>query len=404
MTPPLIGQQPLLRACQRFVLVLGAGALGAAICATVILVAAGGERAAIRPARADSPPVPPGRPLGAAESAAVALLRNASAAAAALHYTGRKLFASWASSGTSSVLANVDHVPGRGTWVTVTSAGAKNGESPSAPPGQAPGAEGQLAEDGGGAPDPAALDMLAGEYMVRIAATEPCAGRLATLVEVAHPGWSGPAGRFWIDEQTGILLRHELFDREGHQVRVVAFLDLDIVDEPAGSPVLHRSGGTVVASLPSGAPSPRPADPVRSSQVGALRRSGWVVPASLPGGFGLYRVREVTASGSRALQLTYSDGLFTASVFAQRGRLDTAHLPGFAPATVAGTPVYERAGLYRQLVWPGGDTVYTLVTDAPDASAEQLVAALPYGPQQGGLLSRVGKGIDRVGSWINPFE
>jgi sigma-E factor negative regulatory protein RseB len=124
----------------------------------------------------------------------------------------------------------------------------------------------------------------------------------------------------------------------------------------------------------------------------------------LPGGLVLYRARTVTAAGSTALQLTYSDGLFTASVFAQRGRLDTAHLPGFAAETVGGEQVYAREGLYRQLVWPGGDTVYTLVTDSPDEAVAQIVAVWPHGPQQGGLLSRVGRGIDRMGSWINPFE
>jgi sigma-E factor negative regulatory protein RseB len=393
VNPPLLGQQPLLQACQRFVLVLGAGALGAAICATAVLVAGtDGQRISPRTVGFGTVPVPPPRPLTGSEGAAVSLLRNAGAAAAALHYRGKKLFASWSEAGGQSVLADVEHVPGRGTWVRVTSAGAGAEHQPSQP-------ERELAADLG-APDPAALAVLASEYTVATAASESYAGREATVVEVGHAGWPGPAGRFWIDSGTGILLRHELYDRAGRQVRVVAFLDLDV--DPASA---VPDTPMVTASLPGARRASEQADgQISPARLASLRTAGWAVPGALPGGLVLYRAREVTADGSTALQLTYSDGLFTASVFAQRGRLDTGHLPGFSPETVGGVRVYAHEGLYRQLVWPGGDTVYTLVTDSPDEAVARIVPVWPHGPQQGGLLSRVGRGIDRMGSWINPFE
>jgi hypothetical protein len=406
VSPQLLGNQPLLRAAQRFVLVIGAGALGAAVCATVILVAGTGPREAQRGIRTGGEvPAPPPRPLESGEAAAVALLRNATSAAAALPYRGKKLFASWTSSGGTSVLADVEHEPGRGTWVRVTSATGDDAPAPG----------GTLAEGGPDGPDPAALTALTSQYTVTMRDGEEYAGRSASVVELRREGWSGAAGRYWIDTRTGILLRHELYDARGHQVRVVAFLDLDLdldldvrdarsPSPVASSPDVIETAGRPNMFGPSGQNGRASAgDDVSAERLRQLRDQGWAVPSRLPGGLTLYCARELPG-GVPTLQLTYSDGLFTASVFAQRGRLDPADLPEFAPAEVGGEHVLARAGLYRQLVWAGGDTVYTLVTDAPDGSVEQIVAALPHAPQPGGILSRVGRGIDRVGSWINPFE
>jgi sigma-E factor negative regulatory protein RseB len=127
------------------------------------------------------------------------------------------------------------------------------------------------------------------------------------------------------------------------------------------------------------------------------------VPEALPGGLGLYEARQMPAGG-KAVQLTYLDGLFGASLFAQRGRLDENSLEGFTRTKLGQTDVYARHGLYRQYVWSGGDTVYTLVTDAPDNVVSDTVAMLPHGAPQAGALARIGRGIDRVGSWINPFQ
>ncbi|HEU0130187.1 MAG TPA: hypothetical protein VFQ85_04255, partial [Mycobacteriales bacterium] len=57
----------------------------------------------------------------------------------------------------------------------------------------------------------------------------------------------------------------------------------------------------------------------------------------------------------------------------------------------------------RRVVWSGGGTVFTVVADAPAAALEDLVAALPHGDPGPGLGTRLGHGLARVGSWLNPF-
>jgi sigma-E factor negative regulatory protein RseB len=276
----------------------------------------------------------------------------------------------------------VRHEPGEGTTVRVTSAGS------------AADAE-QLAPDGAPRlddPDGALIPILTSHYRVGIGEPSPCAGRPATVVEAVGLTTGRIAGRFWIDRATGILLRHEVYDEGGRQVWMSAYLDLD-VDSATTPPA-------------PGSPSATPA-PAKRQHVGEateLRSRGWTVPTALPGGLELVKAGEMRVGEGRAVQLTYVDGLFGASVFAQHGRLDDHALRGFAHTRVGNAEVYARHGLYRQYVWSGGDTVYTLVTDASDDVVAGTVAMLPHGAPHRDVLSRMGRGIDRVGSWINPFQ
>jgi sigma-E factor negative regulatory protein RseB len=117
-----------------------------------------------------------------------------------------------------------------------------------------------------------------------------------------------------------------------------------------------------------------------------------------------YRATEMTVDGDRVVQLAYSDGIFAASLFVQQGDLDSRALRGFRRERMAGTTVYTGDGLHRTVVWGGSTAVYTLVLDAPEPLGPQLVAALPHTPADDGAVARLSRGIQRVGSWVNPFD
>jgi sigma-E factor negative regulatory protein RseB len=117
-----------------------------------------------------------------------------------------------------------------------------------------------------------------------------------------------------------------------------------------------------------------------------------------------YRATELTTDGHRVVQVAYSDGLFAVSLFVEPGDLDAGALDGFHREQLAGATVYVRTGLHRTLIWAGRTAVYALVVDAPADLAPQLVAALPHRPADDGVVARLSRGIDRVGSWANPFN
>jgi len=378
----MIGDDHLVRrATQRFVLVVGAGAIGAAVCSTGLNWVDARDDDESRLGR--SFPSPVAREIGPAEAEALTVLRRAAAADNATVYEGRKIFGGWSAKGGESVLAEVGHEPGKGTWLRVMSAGGHTDE------GRSPRAE---IADAGGELDPQALALLTDQYTLRVADPIRCIGRDATVVEATPIGGDRVAGRFWVDDESGLLLRHELYDSAGNAVRSTSFLDIDVATDP--SP--RRTLSTTFHATPDDGL-------LDAGELEDLRADGWVLPGVLPAGMVLYRARAVDVDGGEAVHLTYSDGLFSLSLFAQRGRLDTSELRGFSTEKLGTVEVYARSGLYRQVVWAAGDTVYTVVSDTPDTKFMQVVGALPHDEPGAGMRSRMVRGIERMGSWINPF-
>jgi hypothetical protein len=138
--------------------------------------------------------------------------------------------------------------------------------------------------------------------------------------------------------------------------------------------------------------------------VRELRADGWRVPEGLPGGFRLFDARlSAPEEPEHVLHLAYSDGLSTTSLFAQRGALGSAPPDGFRREDVGGRPVWVRSDLPERVVWSGRGRVWTLVSDAPRDVVRDAVATLPRDrAERDGLLSRLGRGLGRLASALDP--
>jgi sigma-E factor negative regulatory protein RseB len=254
-----------------------------------------------------------------------------------------------------------------------------------------------------GALDERLLDVLSDRYVLRLAGEGRCTGRAAHVVEAHRPD-DDPSGgtvaaRFWIDHETGLLLRRELFDGAGSRVRSSAFLDLSV----APAMPLPRVG------IRAAAVRDEPGDPIPGPRLRALREAGQVVPEQLPGGFALFEARSrVHAGKGEVLHLAYSDGLSTTSLFSQPGELGSDPPERFTARTVAGQPVWAAPSAPQRMVWSGGGRVWTLVSDAPDDAVDAAVAALPHDalPPDGdsGWRARLARGAARLAAALNPFS
>ena len=102
------------------------------------------------------------------------------------------------------------------------------------------------------------------------------------------------------------------------------------------------------------------------------------------------------------MDLAYSDGLSVISLFVQRGHLP-ARLNGWSQVAMRGVRVYEATPDQRSVAWSARGFVYTLIADAPDQTLDQVVGVLPHnaGP---GFVGRMGRGLGRLISWLNPFR
>jgi len=242
--------------------------------------------------------------------------------------------------------------------------------------------------------DESLLSLLENNYEVRVAGTGRCAGRLAVLVEAVRPGVVGPgavAARFWVDRASALLLRRDVHDAEGSLLRSAEMTSLEV--RSGVRPVEQETAGSVLR--PRG-------ERLTAEALALLAEQGWPVPRSLPRGFELYDARLLDG---QVLQLAYSDGLSTTSVFAQRGALPV--VSNGLVREVDGASVWQPAGEPGRLVWSADGLAFTLVSDASADARDAAVAALPHAHDrvaEEGVLPRVWRGLDRVGSWLNPFD
>lgn len=332
------------------------------------------------------------RPLvGSSDPAVVQLLRRAAQAAERTAYSGVQYLCSWGSDGGStSVVVEVAHYPGKGSMVSVRptpSTGAvriygNEPPSPSRPDGgqDLTGARGQ------------ALALLERQYEVDLAEPEEVAGRRADVVDVRRPDGS-LAARLWLDTATGLLLRREVTDRHGRMTRASSFVDLRV------------GTGGVMPVAEGSRPLPRPwARKLAATDLSRLSKAGWAVPQRLPGGLELFDARSGTGTdGGEVVHLAFSDGLSTVSVFEQKGRLDPRQLGSWRRAKLGGARVYLQNSMHQRVVWASGGKVFTVLADAPQDTVEAVIHRLPHAAPSTGVLHRLGRGVARVGSWFNPF-
>jgi len=129
---------------------------------------------------------------------------------------------------------------------------------------------------------------------------------------------------------------------------------------------------------------------------------GWTCPLALPEGYEVTGARFVgDADDVLELDLDGPDGriVFTE----QRGQLDVAALGDAARLAVAGRTVYVLTLAPWHAVWQSGDTVVSIVADAPTPSTARLVADFPAAGYDDGLPARLTRGWHTVtGAFSRP--
>ncbi|HVL92407.1 MAG TPA: hypothetical protein VM264_03595 [Acidimicrobiales bacterium] len=188
------------------------------------------------------------------------------------------------------------------------------------------------------------------------------AGRPTAMVVLSADG--AVRERLAIDEESGLVLRRELFGESADRpVRSVTVTELD----------------TTPPSLPPGPARAEGADPVAPDRLGSVYRT----PEELEGGYrrvGAFRRGPV-------VHVLYSDGLHGLSLFVQPGRLDRERLPAGGEAVRLGRADalrYTWAG-GEIVTWESGPVVRTLVGDAARAEIMEAARSVPSAPKPSAL-------------------
>lgn len=340
----------------------------------LLLVAGAGTLLAGLPAAASVGAQPDPTPSGAAarESRAVGLLTAASRAARSRTYAGTQYVSSWRAGRAGSSIAEVSHSPAEGSSVSVRPTAGGEIDNTVTPTADL---------------DQRLVRLLAAHYALSVAGRSAWVARPVDVVEARHPGDGAVAGRFWVDAATSLVLRRETFDRAGRLLRSSAFTSLTV--------------GPAALDVPTSGSD----DQIDGPALDVMRDAGWRIPQALAGDLELYDARMRTHEGQRVLHLSYSDGLMTLSLFAQRGRLSDTAPAGFTRQKLRGAPVWVRPSTPERVVWGGGGRVFTLLSDAPTETVHEAVLSLPHEKAaKRGLLARLGRGLARLASWLNPFS
>lgn len=331
---------------RRLLLIAGVGAL--------LLAPTGGTSSAQGPTTVRS----------AGQEQALSLLTGAARAARSRGWSGTQYVSSRQGGATASAVLDVRHDPGGSTNVRPVGGGAGAGVLVPA-----------------AAPDQRLLALLSERYELALAGPGRCSGRPGEVVEARRPGGT-VAGRFWVDAESGLVLRREVYDAHGRLLRSSAYVDVVV-------------GTSLVLTQPVRASNAAPR--VARDEPAALG-----LPAELPGGYSLFEVERPLHDGTPVLHLAYSDGLSTVSLFRRPGRLGDDVPDGYRKKEVDGTRVLV-GGTPERVVWEGGGDVLTLLADADQDDLLAAVAVLPHDTwPQDGLGARFGRGLARVASWV-PF-
>jgi len=280
--------------------------------------------------------------------AALAVLRRAAASAAQVSYRGTQVFQILSDGQVLSARLTVKTRLGNGREVAVYDASGR-----------------LLSSIASGTPsrvvDSDELSLLSDNYLLGATRGAEVAGRSATVVSAYR--YSGQtAARWWIDDDTGLLLWHATYDTSGRTTLSAGFTSVRI-GEP--DTIGHASAGVAV---------PLTNTSLTLASTGSLAARGWLCPDDLAG-MSLVRLRTDSADDPTVVHLAYTDGVSSVSVFEQHGAL--AHAPSGA-SWDDDLKAYVRGGAAKVATWQSGTTVYTVVTDGSPDLIAATVAALPH--------------------------
>src|ERR1700722_16773223 len=352
-------------------------------------VASATERAPLRDnlaalQRAAGSPVTVLSPVTVAQQAlGMRLLAKAANADLAASYQGTELVSkSWVD-GHVTMVSQVWHTGGGPTLVQTLDGATSSGASSAAVSSSPEGVFGITKS----------LVALLGKHYVAVDQGAGAAdGRPATVVDLYRFDGS-LAARYWLDGQTTVPMRRELFDTSENVISEDSFTRVQF-----GAVAVPQFVGTAQGQSQPSAPPAWVVAPSAARFRTSLSGRGWLLPVSLPGGLPLYAAASTQIAGGEVADLEYSDGLYVVSLFVQRGTL-APDMPGWQPVRLTGEQAYVSG---HSVTWAADGLVYTMIADASPQTVTEVVGMLtPNGPR--GLLGRLLRGFDRLARLLNPF-
>lgn len=222
----------------------------------------------------------------------------------------------------------------------------------------------------------AALDLgrVQQNYAIQVGAESSVAGHKVLTLSLVSNFSDALVQRLWIDEITKVVLQREAYHADGTIASKTTFDNIKYVKSLPEE--LFRLTVPAGMTLVRGAAYGKSTTDVAALTANAKFKV--VAPKSLPNGFSLQKASTETRDGVETVQLIYSDGLRTFSLFENA----TARLPKFEGAAPKSISVGGQVGQYALvsgeslLSWNAGKLNLTMVGDVGPKELARIGAAL----------------------------
>jgi sigma-E factor negative regulatory protein RseB len=314
------------------------------------------------------------------------LLDGAADAGQSASYQGTELISEPGVAGSVKLTSQVWHQSGGVTVVETPSAATSGSAQPAATAGVA--STRSAVSEGVFGVTKSLVALLGQHYVALYRGGGAAVDRAASIVDLYRFDGS-LAARYWLDTQTNVPLRRDLFDPADNLISEDSFIKVKF-----GAPSVPQVARAGVAKA-------QPAWVAAASSTGfvaSLAGQGWQVPGRLAGGLPLYTASSAKTTSGEVVDLEYSDGLNVVSLFVQRGTL-AASMPGWQPVSVDGQRAFASG---HSVAWAVPGFVYTMIADASPQTVTQVVGGLRHEAAPG-FLGRLGRGFTRLARAVNPF-
>lgn len=311
-------------------------------------------------------PPPPGEGEALTSSEARQALRRSVSATGTVSLSGRQTLLVQAGGKLTTATVAVDTRSGQGSQLSLLEPGGERVATSFAPVRESTGAQQEALM---------ALEQAAALGGRRGASV---AGRAATSIEAFRQGRL--VKRWWVDDETGVLLWQETYEASG------------AVSRSAGFRTLRLGVGTsILDHLPPRVPTVLTASETVGSSASAV--PGWDCPDRIAG-LALLRLSTDDPAAPGAVHAVYGDGVSTLGVLQQRGRLVGQPRDSTWDDTLG---AWRHDGPIRWVTWQSGPRVVTVTTDGSAELVRTAVLSLPHAePVSTTTLGRVHDGWSKI--------
>jgi negative regulator of sigma E activity len=215
------------------------------------------------------------------------------------------------------------------------------------------------------------IQLVKKNYYVRVGEKQHLVNRAAFIVTLQPRVANRPRHWIWVDKDSGLPLKTEVYSSEGQLALVSAYSKIDFAPK--------LSGEDFKLKIPRKASVREVEEKTNLELAKAEELFGEKVmlPAYLPSGFVL---RDITVSfigGNCRLQLLYSDGLSSISVFQETSRRRVRKGVFFQKGVKIAGPQFQTRGLNKMLGFPSGDRQIMLIGDISEEEISKIAQSIP---------------------------